>query len=229
MINLYKIDNMEFMATKPDGFYDLAIVDPPYFSGPEKLGYYGKRKSSSGVVRGGYEKVGTWDIPGYDYYNELTRVSKHQIIWGINYFKFAGEVSGRIIWDKCNDSASFSDCEIASCSMIDTVRQFRYMWNGMMQGKSATEGHIMQGNKRLNEKRIHPTQKPVVLYKWLLKKFAQPGWKILDTHGGSMSSAIACHDLGFDLDLCEVDEQYFLEGQKRVLSHQNQLKLDIIA
>lgn len=224
MINAFNIDNMQFMASKPDKYYNLAIVDPPYFNGPQRLGYYGERTSSIGVKREEYKKIGTWGIPDQTYLDELIRVSNHQIIWGINYFKFHHCV-GRIVWDKCNGDSSFSDCEIASCSIHDSVRMFRYMWNGMMQGKSISEGHIVQGNKKLNEKRIHPTQKPVAVYKWLLKQYAASGDKILDTHGGSFSHAIAAYDMGFDLDICEIDEQYFQDGLNRLEQHKKMSEL----
>ncbi len=224
-ININLRDCMPAMAEMKDNQYDLAIVDPPYFSGPEKMQYYGQKVSSKGVKRTSYKPLeNSWSVPMKDYFDELTRVSKNQIIWGINYFQFSPG-SGRIIWDKCNANSSYSDCEIASISSIESTRMFRFMWNGMMQGKSATEGHIQQGNKKICEKRIHPTQKPVILYKWLLDKFAKPGMKILDTHGGSMSIAIACHDLGFDLDLFEIDENYHAAGLKRFDDHVAQLNL----
>lgn len=193
---LVNLDCMKALKEYPDNHFDLAIVDPPYFSGPEKRGFYGQKVSPIGVQRF-YEKSEEWKVPGPEYFKELERVSKHQIIFGCNYFQW-NFPPGRIVWDKCNEKNSFSDCEIASCSLHDSVRLFRYMWSGMMQGKSISEGHIQQGNKRLNEKRIHPTQKPVALYKWLLQKYAKPGDLILDTHVGSASSLIACHELGFD-------------------------------
>lgn len=186
-----------------DGYFDLAIVDPPYFSGPEKRNYYGKEISTVGIKRKEYGiEQECWQVPGAEYFAELRRVSRHQIIWGINYFD-VNLGPGRIVWDKCNPNTSFSDCEIAYCSLHDSVRLFRYMWNGMMQGKSIKEGHVQQGNKRLNQTRIHTTEKPVALYHWLLMKYAQPGWRILDTHLGSGSHAIACYDLGFDLVAAE--------------------------
>ena len=116
---------------------------------------------------------------------------RHYIVWGCNYFDYQF-ATGRIVWDKCNGNSSFSDCEIAATNLFSSVRMFRYMWSGMMQGKSITEGDTMQGNKSLNEKRIHPTQKPVALYDWIFKNYAEPGQKILDTHLGSGSSRIAC-------------------------------------
>lgn len=205
---LHNEDCQEGMKEFPDKRFDLAITDPPYFSGPEKRGFYGRRISPIGVRRD-YQKSDHWRVPGPEYFEELTRVSKNQIIWGINYFPHAANLGpGRIVWDKCNGSSSFSDCEIAYCSLHDSVRLFRYMWNGMMQGKSITEGHIQQGDKRKNEKRIHPTQKPVALYKWLLMEYAKPGDKILDTHAGSGSCLVACEDMGFEYVAFEIDPKY---------------------
>ena len=179
-------DCMDYLPLYPDNYFDLAVVDPPYFSGPEKRGYYGRRVSPIGVQRV-YEPAPEWEVPGGDYFDELMRVSRHQIIWGCNYFDYHFG-SGRIIWDKCNGGSSFSDCEIAFCSLHDSVRLIRYMWNGMFQGKSIEEGHIQQGNKKLNEKRIHPTQKPANLYRWIVQRYIKTGWTVLDTHAGSASS-----------------------------------------
>lgn len=215
-------DNMDMMSRYPDKFFNLAIVDPPYFSGPDKLGYYGARTSSSGVTREGYQKLGNWELPDQKYFDELFRVSKHQIIWGINYYAKFVDSPGRIIWDKVKDT-SFSDAEIASCSMINSVRMFKFMWNGMNQGADFTGK--MQGNKKLNEKRIHPTQKPVTVYKWLLDKFSEKGDIILDTHTGSNSLAIACHDYGLELHGCEIDPYIFQKGMDRYENHIKQLNL----
>lgn len=152
----YNMDCMEGMAQFPDGFFDLAVVDPPYFSGPERRGYYGSKVSKIGVYRD-YPVSPAWEIPGRAYFDELRRVSKHYIVWGCNYFNYEF-APGRIVWDKCKKGTSFSDCELAATDIFNTVRLFRFMWNGMLQGKSIAEGHIMQGNKKLNEARIHPTQ-----------------------------------------------------------------------
>lgn len=212
---LYHMDCMDLMKIIPDKFFDLAIVDPPYFSGPEKRGYYGRKTSPIGVKRS-YHVSENWKVPEKEYFKELFRVSKNQIIWGCNYYDYIFPTSGRIIWDKCNGKSSFSNCEIAYCSLHKSVKLFRYMWNGMMQGKSMNEGHIMQGNKKLNEKRIHPTQKPVILYEWLLSRYAKSGDIILDTHVGSASSLIACHKLGFDFVGTEIDEYYYKAACKRM-------------
>lgn len=199
----YNMDCLEGMRQFPDKYFDLAIVDPPYFSGPERREFYGRKVSPIGVNRL-YEKMDNWTVPGPEYFEELFRVSRNQIIWGCNYFDYHFG-AGRIVWDKCNDASSYSDCELAYCSLHDSTRIFRYMWNGMFQGKSISEGRIQQGNKKLNEKRIHPTQKPVALYSWLLQRYAKPGDIILDTHVGSASSLIACHQarhkfVGFEID-----------------------------
>lgn len=224
MITFTNEDCREMMSRYPDKHFDLAIVDPPYFDGPQKLGFYGAGYSSIGVKRLEYKKIGTWTIPDISYYNELVRVSKHQIIWGINYFDFPVG-PGRIIWDKCNDSSSFSDAEIASCSLIDTVRIFRFMWSGMLQGRSIKNGHIMQGDKSKNEKRIHPTQKPVKLYEWCLNEFAKEGDKIVDTHHGSASLSIACEELGFSIVATEIDPEHYSNALNRIDTYQSHLKL----
>ncbi len=216
---------MDYMRDMEDNAYDLAIVDPPYYSGPEKRKYYGKKVSSINVKRRDYGIADKWFVPTQEYYDEICRVSIHQILWGVNYFRFEGLSPGRIIWDKCNKNSSFSDAEIAACTFHDSVRLFQYMWNGMMQGKSIKEGHIQQGNKKLNETRIHPTQKPVVLYKWLLENYAKPGDKILDTHGGSGSIAIACLDMGFDLTIIEKDAEYYNKMKARIDRHRSQLQM----
>ncbi|HFI0586240.1 TPA: DNA methyltransferase [Streptococcus suis] len=216
-------DCMDVMREYPDNYFDLAIVDPPYFSGPEKRKFYGRKISQIGVQRL-YGQTSEWDVPGKDYFDELIRVSKNQIIWGVNYYQYDFG-SGRIVWDKVNGQSSFSDCEIAYCSMHDSVRLFRYMWNGMMQGKSIAEGHVQQGNKRLNEKRIHPTQKPVNLYRWLIQKYAKEGDKILDTHVGSASSLIAFEEAGLEYVGCEKDRQIYQTALVRLDEYKSQITL----
>lgn len=217
------IDCLEGMKAYPDNFFDLAIVDPPYFSGPEKRKYYGRKESQIGVKRV-YQKTDEWEVPNKEYFDELFRVSKQQIIWGVNYYDYNFS-PGRIIWDKVNGSSSFSDCEIAYCSIHDSTRLFRYMWNGMMQGKSIAEGHIQQGNKKLNEKRIHPTQKPVNLYRWLLQKYAKQDFKILDTHVGSASSLIAFEEFGCEYVGFEKDKAIYDLALARLVNYKSQVRL----
>lgn len=165
---------MEYMAQFPDKFFDLVVADPPYFSGPERRCYYGKAISTTVVARREYPVSDKWQIPSAEVFDEIKRVSKHYIVWGCNYFDYVFD-HGRIVWDKCNGASSFSDCEIAATNLFDSVRMFRFMWNGMMQGKSISEGHIMQGDKSKNEFRIHPTQKPVALYGWIYQNFSRGG------------------------------------------------------
>lgn len=234
-INFHHIDCMEFMKDKPDKFYDLAIVDPPYGINVAKMAYTQEenrlcRQKNGTVLR--VKKLaykhGDWDKnpPSAEYFNELFRISKHQIIWGINYFDIPNIGNGRIKWNKCvPEGVSFNNYEYAYCSLIDEEVEFTYMWAGMCQGKSLDEPTTQQGNKKLNEKRIHPTHKPVRLYRWLLQSYAYPHQKILDTHGGSMSSAIACDMEGYGLDICEIDKEYFDAGVKRFNEYKRQLKL----
>lgn len=223
-ITLIHADCMDILKNMTDKSFDLAIVDPPYFSGPERRRFYGQRVSSIGVKRV-YQKSETWTVPTRDYFDELKRVAKHYIVWGCNYYDYIF-AHGRIVWDKCNNSSSFSDCEIAATDLFNSVRLFPFMWNGMLQGKSVTEGRIMQGNKKLNEKRIHPTQKPVALYSWLLTQYAKFGWRILDTHLGSGSIAIACDNLGYELTGIELDQHYYEAAKSRLIEHRRQLKLE---
>ncbi|URZ06447.1 DNA methyltransferase [Clostridium felsineum] len=221
---IYNIDCEEGMKQIPNKYFELAIVDPPYFKGPNSRGYYGRRINKLNIKRRDYTEIKSWDIPDEQYFKELKRVSRNQIIWGINYYDvYLGP--GRIVWDKVNGKSSYSDCEIAYCSMHDSTRLFRYMWNGMNQGKSISEGWIMQGDKAKNEKRIHPTQKPVNLYKWLLMNYANQGDKILDTHVGSASSLVACHEMGFDFLGFEKDKNIFELASKRLFSSMSQINM----
>lgn len=219
----YNTDCMDGMKEFPDKYFDIAVVDPPYFSGPEKRGFYGRRINPIGVQRV-YQKSAEWTIPDKAYFDELFRVSKNQIVWGCNYFDYHFP-PGRIVWDKCNGNTDFSDCEIAFCSFHDSVRLFRYMWNGMFQGKSIQEGNIQQGNKKKNEKRIHPTQKPVMLYRWLFDRYTERGMKLLDTHVGSASSLITAHDAGLQYVGFELDKHYYELSKKRLEEHTAQMSL----
>ena len=207
---LYRMDCMDYMATLPDKAFDLAIVDPPYFADYGKQNYTGNDVSTTGIKRQ-TNKINEWGVPDANYFNELHRVSKNQIIWGINYYARFTDSVGRIVWDKKNDLSTFSKAEIASHSFGLRVDMFRYEWNGMLQG-----------DMKNKEQRIHPTQKPVKLYEWLLTNYAKHGQRILDTHLGSMSSVIACLNMGYEITGCELDEDYFLSGIKRVEQSQKQ-------
>lgn len=223
MSDFFNMDCMHGMREFPDKYFDIAVVDPPYFSGPERREFYGRRVSPIGVHRS-YESSDSWEVPGEEYFRELERVSKEQIVFGCNYFDWKFP-SGRIVWDKCNGESSFSDCEIASCSLHNSVRIFRYMWNGMMQGKNIREGWIQQGNKALNEKRIHPTQKPVNLYRWIAQTYIKTGWKVLDTHVGSASSLIAYEEAHIPYVGFEIDIRRYREARNRMDEQKTQMTL----
>jgi len=227
-------DNMILMARYPDKYFDLAIVDPPYGIKASKPSIKpNKAKQGNGKtlnVKHVEYKHKDWDDkpPKKDYFNELKRVSKNQIIWGVNHYEFIFGV-GRIVWNKMNGDSDQYGCEIAYNSINNRTDIVNFLWSGMFQGiycgTDARKAIIQQGNKELNEKRIHPTQKPVVLYKWLLDKYAKKGDKILDTHFGSGSIAIACHDYNFDLTACELDKEYFDKATERIKNHVSQQKL----
>jgi site-specific DNA-methyltransferase (adenine-specific) len=195
-------DNMELMSRYPDKHFDLAIVDPPY--GLERF-----KKGGSHVNKYGSEN-GQWnnEKPTKEYFNELFRVSKKQIIWGANNFELPTS-EYFIVWQKSNaQDFSFAMCEMA--------------WtNCKVPAKVYKKLHVSVDDKN----KIHPTQKPIELYKWLLDKYAKQGDKILDTHLGSGSIAIACHDYGFDLTACELDKEYFDKAMERINNHKSQTKL----
>ena len=219
-------DCMELLARTPDKYFELAIVDPQYGIGENGS----KNKSRRGWGANDYIAFeGNDDEPMPPlYFQELQRVSNNQIIWGANHFIENIPNANSpcwILWDKCNGASDFADFEMAYTSFQTAARKFSFMWAGSFQGKSIAEGYIQQGNKALNEKRIHPTQKPVALYKWLLNKYAKPGDKILDTHLGGGSIAIACHEYGFDLTACELSPYYYAAAIKRIEGHCSQLKL----
>jgi site-specific DNA-methyltransferase (adenine-specific) len=207
MIDITNEDNMELMARYPDKYFDLAIVDPPY-GNIDAIGLIDNKKNNHATKRKGYHLFENI-APNNKYYLELERVSKNQIVWGGNFLGLCG---GVIVWNK--NGTAFGEGEIAICSTHKSVQIFEYTWNGMIQG-----------DMKNKEQRIHPTQKPVALYKWLLSKYAKPKDKILDTHLGSGSIAIACHDLGFDLTACELDTDYYNGAMKRIEDHKKQLKL----
>ena len=178
-------DCMEYMRGLEDGAFDLAIVDPPY--GMPKDSTHGRGKLKHRILNAGH--IQDWDVaPSKEYFDELFRVSKHQIIWGGNYFDLP-PTRGIVCWDKCQPWENFSQWEMAWTSFDTPASLFRF-------------------DNRTGDK-IHPTQKPVDLYRWLLHKYAKGGWKILDTHIGSGSSAIACYMEGHELVGCEINEEYF--------------------
>lgn len=204
-IELLNIDCMKYMAAQPDNAFDLAIVDPPY-----GIGESGKTNKTRGklAVAKDYKPFAGGDLepPSVDYFKELQRVSKNQIVWGANHF-MDRIVKGSpcwVVWDKENGDSDFADCELAWTSFRTAVRRFKFLWHGMLQG-----------DMKNKEQRIHPTQKPVKLYEWLLANYAEEGDKILDTHLGSGSSAIAAHYGKFDFVGCELDEDYYKAAKER--------------
>jgi site-specific DNA-methyltransferase (adenine-specific) len=235
-IRLYQADCMKMLPQVPDKYYQLCICDPPYGIG-ENNGQYKSRNINRVDRRNGKPiiinhpgyPIKQWDKkpPNKEYFIELQRVSKNQIIFGGNYFiNHLQPTSCFIVWDKCNGGSDFADCELAWTSFKTAVRKFTFMWSGFCQGVGIENGHINQGNKKLCERRIHPTQKPVALYQWLLKNYAKPGDKILDTHGGSCSSAIACDIMGFDFVGYEIDEDYYRAAVERFERHKQQTVLE---
>lgn len=213
-------DCVAAMRQMPDKAFDLAIVDPVY--GDVTQGGYmthnkGQRIGTGKANQKGYH-AGIWkqSKTGGDYFAELFRVSRNQIIWGGNYFTDnLPESQCWIVWDKLHlAERTFADCELAWSSFNRAARVFRFCWDGMIQQ-----------DMKNKEERIHPTQKPVALYKWLLQNFAEPGMKILDTHLGSGSSRIAAYDLGFDFVGYEIDKTYFDQQEERFKNHANQMNL----
>lgn len=203
-------DCMEYMKTLPDNAFDLAVVDPPYGIGvdgqKERYDYANPKHSRK------YHEQKNWDaqIPPKEYFDELERVSKNQIIWGGNYFvkHLQSAHKGWIVWDKGQHDLTMSDCELAYSSFDSPTRVF-----------------VCNRVALLQDGTIHPTQKPVALYRWIYQHYAKPGDKILDTHLGSGSSRIAAYDAGLDFVGCEIDKDYFVKKEARFAAHEAQQNL----
>ena len=205
-MNITNEDNMLLMARYPDNYFDLAIVDPPY-------GINWMKQIENPNIKANWKKYNKkeWDnsIPTKKYFIELSRVSKNQIIWGGNYMtEYLKTSPCWIIWDKMQEFTG-AVFEMAWTSFLSPAKAFRM---------SRVEAYT-------TDNKIHPTQKPVALYKWILDKYAKQGDKILDTHLGSGSIAIACHDYGFDLTACELDKEYYDKAMQRINNHISQQKL----
>lgn len=200
-------DNMKLMARYEDNHFDLAIVDPPYGIGVTKMTLgNGKKKINRGAS--------DWDsdTPNQDYWNELFRVSKNQVVWGANYMtEYLPASMGWIYWDKGTGKNDFSDGELAFTSFKRALRSYKVSWVG--------------ANANNGTPRIHPTEKPTQLYRWILDNYAKEGDKILDTHIGSGSIAIACHYRGFELTACELDKDYYNSLIKRFKEQTEQIKM----
>ena len=203
---VYNMDCVAGMREYPDKYFDLAIVDPPYGINADVKNSTDKKQSKKSASKSKKYGEQKWDadVPTKEYFIELFRVSKEQIIWGVNYYPFDFLAGGRIYWDKCVTMPTYSDGELAYCSLLNSIKSVQIAWHGMIQ-------HDMK-NK---ENRIHPTQKPVKLYEWLLMNYAKEGDKILDTHLGSGSSRIAAYRNGFDFVGFELDKDYYEAQEKR--------------
>jgi site-specific DNA-methyltransferase (adenine-specific) len=209
-LSLFHADCMEIMKQYPDKYFDLAIVDPPYGIGMDKTHF--KTKSSNSKPTDYNAK--DWDsaIPNKEYFAELMRVSKNQIIWGGNYFvENLTNSSCWVVWDKDNGDSIHADCELAWTSFKTGVRKIKWLWHGMRQQ-----------NMKNKETRIHPTQKPIGLYGWLIHNYAEPNQKLLDTHFGSGSIALAVDKanrldkMNLHLTACEIDKEYIEKAIKRI-------------
>jgi len=200
-INFFNCDNIEFMKTKPDNYYDLAIVDPPYGIGDKFKGGKTGKMNFNEVVEKDWDKV-----PSKEYWNELFRVSKDQIVWGGNYFDLPPSRCF-IVWDKkISEDFTLAMAELAWTS-FDKLAKIIRLPTPKTGGK------------------IHPTQKPIKLYRKVLSMYGEKGFKILDTHGGSFTNAIACDEEGYDLDICEIDSKYFKDGLNAFDVYKSQTKL----
>lgn len=203
----FNADCLAAMREMPDNAFDLAVVDPVY--GGVKQGGYMKNAGQTRTE--GYKTVyhaALWqqEKTGKEYFDELFRISKNQVIWGGNYFQKVINRDSQcwLVWDKQNDNSDYADCELAWTSYNSATRIFRFTWDG-----------FRQQDMKHKEKRIHPTQKPVALYAWIFRMFAKPGMKILDTHLGSGSSRLAAWDAGLDFTGYEIDKVYYDLQEKR--------------
>ena len=229
MLTITNEDNMELMARYPDNYFDLAIVDPPYGIGASKQNVSSSKMKGrkNSVIKRSNLKSKEWDneIPNKEYFDELFRVSKNQIIWGGNYFPLP-LINSWIVWNKLQVLETRSDGEMAWTSFKKPLKIVPLLQDGFKRGQNVGYNQPVIYNEPFSGKQtIHPTQKPIALYKWLLDKYAKPGDKILDTHLGSGSIAIACHDYKFDLTACELDKEYFDKAMQRINNHTAQQKL----
>ena len=214
-MKLINDDCMNIMPNYPDDYFDLAIVDPPY--GIKEDGKSNHSRSILAETTKFTPKDWDKNSPDKSYFDELLRVSKNQIIFGANHFisKIPYDSSCWVVWDKENGASDFADCELAWTSFKTAVRKYKFMWAGMLQG-----------NMKEKQVRIHPTQKPKQLYSWLLETYAKPTDKVLDTHLGSGSSAIACHYFGIkEFVGIEIDKEYFDMASERIEKQTMQIKL----
>ena len=211
---VYLMDCVAGLRHYPDKYFDLAVVDPPYGIGEDGKSNHSRGKCAKPKLYTPKE----WDKepPSIEYFTELFRVSKNQIVWGANHFisRMPYDSSCWLVWDKENGENDFADCELAWTSFDKAVRRYKFRWAGMLQG-----------NMKDKENRIHPTQKPVALYDWIFTRFAEKGYKVLDTHLGSGSSRIAADKAGLDFVGFELDEEYYNALNKRFNEYKSQLRM----
>jgi site-specific DNA-methyltransferase (adenine-specific) len=211
---VYLMDCIAGLKHYPDKYFDLAVVDPPYGIGEDGKSNHSRSK----IAKSKLYTPKKWDNepPSIEYFTELFRVSKNQIVWGANHFisRMPYDSSCWLVWDKENGENDFADCELAWTSFDKAVRRYKFRWAGMLQG-----------NMKDKENRIHPTQKPVALYDWIFTRFAEKGYKVLDTHLGSGSSRIAADKAGLDFVGFELDEEYYNALNKRFNDYKCQLRM----
>lgn len=210
---VFNSDCVDGMKKFPDKFFDLVVADPVYGDVPGG-GYMSNTGGGKARPLDYHNAIWSQDRPSDEYFSELFRVSKNQIIWGANYFTdlIGKSSSGWIVWDKCRpEGVSYSDCELAFTSFNRATRIFRYRWNG-----------FVQQNMKIREHRIHPTQKPIDLYRWIYRNYANKGYKILDPNVGSGTSRRAAYDFGLDYVGFEIDETYFVDQEKAFEAHTSQ-------
>lgn len=222
----------------PDKYFDLLCADVPYGIDVENMAFMSEFKQLKKQKNGTYLnarkrkkkfKVKGWDkvTPDQSYFDEVVRISKNQIIFGVDYVKWSGLGPGRLVWDKLvADGMSFNRYEKAYCSFIEDEVQLPLLWSGMMQAESLSNPTVQQGNKQLNEKRIHPCHKPILLYKKIFMDYGFPGMKVIDTHLGGGSIRIAADMFGVgEFVGCEVDEEYFKDQEERWRVYKSQYKI----
>lgn len=216
-IEVFNADCMKVMAKYPDKYFDLAVVDPVFGEQVTQGGYMSNSSSVLAKNKQYHNSLWNQSKTNKGYFSELFRVSKNQVVWGGNYFseEISKNSSCWIVWNKKNGENHFADCEIAWTSFDTAVRMFEFRWQGMLQE-----------NMKNKEERIHPTQKPVALYDWIFKNYAEQGFKILDTHGGSMSSVISADKAGLEMVCCELDKEYFDKAVDRFKKYKSQNVLE---
>src|SRR3990167_1172391 len=224
---VFKEDCMITMARYPNGYFDLAVCDVPYGIDVANMAFLKETKTRTKQKNGTLlnprknNKIYTqkdWDKnpPSQEYFDELKRVSKHQIIFGVEYINWVGLGTGRIKWNKgVAEGMSFKPYEMAYCSLIDYEMQIDLLWAGMQQAKSIIEPTVQQGNKKLNEKRNHPCYKPIMLYDIIYSTFGFDAMKIIDTHLGGGSNRVSADKFSFEFVASEIDDEYFDKQEKK--------------